>query len=60
MEESAAKLAEFIAGEEVLAIVLKESGKAVGSIGLHPDKKRAGGDIREIGYVLAQECWAGA
>ncbi|HPD89613.1 MAG TPA: GNAT family protein [Oscillospiraceae bacterium] len=57
MEESAAKLAEFISGEEVLAIVLKESGKAVGSIGLHPDKKRAGGDIREIGYVLAQECW---
>lgn len=56
-EESAAKLAEFIAGEEVLAIVLKESGKAVGSVGLHPDKKRMGEGIREIGYALAQECW---
>jgi putative acetyltransferase len=57
MEESLEKLTEFIAGEEVLAIVLKESGRAVGSVGLHPDKKRAGGDLREIGYVLAQEYW---
>lgn len=56
-EESAVKLAEFISGEEVLAIVLKESGRAVGSIGLHPDKKRMGEGTREIGYVLARECW---
>jgi len=57
MEESAAKLTEFIAGEEVLAVVLKETGKAVGSVGLHPDKKRMDEGIREIGYVLARECW---
>ncbi len=56
-EESAEKLTKFIAEEEVLAIVLKENGRAVGSIGLHPDKKRAGKDIREIGYVLSLACW---
>lgn len=57
-EESRAILADFIKGEEVWAIVWKETGKAVGSIGLHADGKRsASPDVKMLGYVLSPDYW---
>lgn len=47
----------FINGNEVWAIEEKESGKVIGSVGLHASKK---GDVpydRELGYVLAEDKW---
>ena len=47
-----------IQGEDIWAIVLKETGRAVGSIGLHKDDRRPGvPNCRSLGYVLAQEYW---
>ena len=47
----------FIEKDEVRAIVYKEDGKVIGSLGVHSDKKRE--DIRGkmIGYVLSQTYW---
>ena len=42
---------------ETWAIVEKESGKVVGSIGFEPDKYRPGVSSREMGYSLAKDCW---
>ncbi|MBQ6400756.1 MAG: GNAT family N-acetyltransferase [Firmicutes bacterium] len=39
------------------AVVLKESGRIVGSISLEPDKFRTNIRTRELGYSLAEDCW---
>lgn len=47
-----------VEGEDIWAIVLKETGRAVGSIGLHKDNRRQGvPNCRQLGYVLAKEQW---
>ncbi|MGB4590403.1 MAG: GNAT family protein [Clostridiaceae bacterium] len=55
--ESLNILISFIEGDEVFAIEDKISGKAIGSIGLHPDRKRNHSEVRMIGYVLAKPYW---
>lgn len=56
-DASRALLQSFIKADETWAMVWKESGRVIGSIGLHPDGKRSGCNVRMIGYVLAQEYW---
>ena len=55
--ETAKAMRSFRKGKEVWAITLKSGGKVIGSIGLHPDRKRQ--DVRAgmLGYVLAPEQW---
>lgn len=55
--ESLNILISFIEGDEVFALEDKISGKAIGSIGLHPDRKRNNPKVRMIGYVLAKPFW---
>lgn len=50
-------LREFIEKGEVWAIVWKETGKVIGSMGLHPDRFRNGIASRELGYVLSRDYW---
>lgn len=59
LDESRQILENFVGNEEVNAVVLKETGKVVGSIGLHPDRlfHENAGSIREVGYVLARPFW---
>lgn len=42
---------------EEAAIVYKETGKVIGSIGLYPDKYRAAPDSWVLGYVLSEDYW---
>ena len=61
MEESKMILDMFIREKKTLALVLKENGKVIGSLGLeefdptdpHGEDKQG----REIGYVLSKEYW---
>ncbi|MFU0831887.1 MAG: N-acetyltransferase domain-containing protein [Oscillospiraceae bacterium] len=59
IDESREILKTFLRNEEISAIVLKETGRVVGSIGLHSDRlsHEGMGPCREIGYVLARQCW---
>lgn len=59
LHESLEILKTFVGNEEVNAIVLKENGRVVGSFGLHKDRlyHEGMGPGREVGYVLARECW---
>jgi RimJ/RimL family protein N-acetyltransferase len=50
----------FMSNDDVYAIELKESGKVIGSIGIHerkPDPDTENLAQREIGYVLNPEFW---
>lgn len=52
----------FMTEKEVLALVLKETGKVIGSLGLHyswanDDPKYAHMKSKEIGYVLSPNYW---
>ncbi len=49
----------FIESNETWAICLKQTGKVIGSIGLHPDKKRSydSDQVKMLGYVLAEDYW---
>lgn len=47
----------FIQKDEVWAIVWKETGKVIGSIGLHKDSKRDINNAKKLGYVLSKEYW---
>ena len=50
----------FIGGKDVLAIEDKESGKVIGSLGIHEnDNDHVGSDYlgREVGYVLSKDFW---
>lgn len=55
--ESKRVLGSFIKSGEVFAIELKSSGKVIGSLGLHADKKRENERTRMIGYVLGEPYW---
>lgn len=62
-EVSKTILNSFIEGKKTFAIVLKENGKAIGSLGLE-NSERSGLDEsfsdkkgREIGYVLSKDYW---
>lgn len=57
-EESLKILQSFIKSDEVRAIVYKENGKVIGSIGVHRDEKRAEDiNAKMIGYVLSEDYW---
>lgn len=49
----------FIKDNDTWAICLKETGKVIGSIGMHPDKKRNydSEKVKMLGYVLSEEYW---
>lgn len=47
----------FLGQEGVFAIVLKETGHVVGSVGLIGDPKRENPRARMLGYSLAKPCW---
>ena len=54
-QESLEVLNHFIESSEVFAIVLKETSKLIGSIGLHPRDKNP--KILDLGYVLSKDYW---
>lgn len=56
-EESEQILQMFIKEGDCWAICLKDSGKIIGSAGLHRDAKRDVKNVRMLGYVLAEEYW---
>lgn len=57
VEESLEIINSFIAADETWAVTLKDSGKIIGALGLHRDKKRGPENIRELGYVLSEPYW---
>lgn len=56
-EESMKILKEFIGKKEAWAIVKQKSMKVIGSVGLHPDKRRDNPNTRNLGYVLNEKFW---
>src|SRR5690554_4476236 len=57
LEESADILRDFIRTGEVWAVTDREDGRLLGSVGLHPDRKRLNDRTRTLGYVLARPHW---
>lgn len=57
LEDSKRVLEDFMSGDEVWAIVEKESGRLIGSCGLHHDHKRMNPKARMLGYVLDENYW---
>ena len=59
IQESEAVLREMIVNENVWAIVDKESGRVIGSVGLHADSKRVMDPkrVRMLGYGLEPSYW---
>lgn len=47
----------FINEADIWAVVLKESGKVIGSVGLHKDAKRPNIAVKELGFVLGAAYW---
>ena len=59
IEESEALLKKFIDDDQIWAIEERESGRMIGTVGLHPDVKR-GRDferVRMLGYGLDEPYW---
>ena len=56
-EESAEILDLFMQEDETWALQLTESGRVIGSVGLHKDSQRQGVNSKMLGYVLAAEHW---
>lgn len=56
-EQSRLVLDQFIREGEVWAVVLRESGMLIGSIGLHEDPKRSYEGARMLGYALGDAYW---
>lgn len=56
-DDSRKILTGFIEQQEVWAVVLKESNKLIGSVGLHSDHLRSAPDVKMMGYVLSEEFW---
>ena len=50
-------LKSFIEKDEVWAIALKENGKAIGSIGIHPEENKGKYKAKSIGFVLSKDYW---
>lgn len=59
VQETKALLSLFRKENETWAIVLKETGRVIGSVGLHaPGRKRLPVPYDfELGYVLSESCW---
>jgi len=62
IETSKRILQSFMTENEVFALVLKENGKVIGSLGLHyswanDDPKYSAMKSKEIGYVLSRDYW---
>lgn len=62
METSRRVLESFIRGRNIFAVVWKETGRVIGSLGLHESWTEQEPEYRglrcvEIGYVLAKEFW---
>ena len=56
-EESRMVLERFITGQDEYAIVYKENGKVIGSLGFYADKVRSIIGAYNIGYVLHEAYW---
>lgn len=58
VEDSRQKIRKFLSGKETYALVLKETGMPIGSIGLHHNSDLAKGeDEAELGYWLGVPYW---
>ncbi len=57
VEESRAVIKMFVESGEVWAIEHAETGRVVGSIGLHPNERGRACKSRMIGYVLSPDYW---
>lgn len=57
IEETKQIIETVFSEKNVFAIVLKESGKVIGNIGLVADPKRAYDRVRMVGYALAEAYW---
>ena len=59
LEESRQILNEmFLGSTEIWAVEDRETGRVIGSVGLHPDRMRPGvPGVRMLGYVLARAAW---
>lgn len=55
--ESRKILAMFLQQQETWAVELKETGRVIGSVGLHKSAKAGIPYDRELGYVLAEPYW---
>ncbi len=47
----------FIGKENIFGMVLKSSGKIIGSIGLHTDPRRNNPRVLMLGYAMSEYCW---
>jgi len=56
-EDSLQIMKMFMEGNEVWALLLKETNKVIGSIGLHNDRLRNIDDVKMLGYVLSEDYW---
>lgn len=57
LEDSRMVVNRFIANGDVWAVVEKKSGRVIGSVGLHQDRKRDVENARMIGYALGEKYW---
>lgn len=57
IEETKQIIETVFSEDNVFALVLKESNKVIGSIGLIADPKRAYDRVRMIGYALGEAYW---
>lgn len=62
LEETRRVLTDFICKNEVFALQERESGRVIGSLGVHVCQEPlppglSAGQVREIGYVLAKPYW---
>ena len=57
IEDSRMVVDRFIRSGDVWAIVEKKSGRVIGSVGLHADRKRDVENAKMIGYALGEKFW---
>lgn len=50
-------IAHYVKEGNVLAITTKETGRMVGTVGLHVDDHRPGTDVWQLGYALSPAHW---
>ncbi len=57
-EDSRSAVTMFTSGEDdIWAIISKETGRLIGSVGLHRDSRRSNPAARSLGYVLDEGYW---